>query len=72
MAGCPRCGGLARRGPSLEGEYAAVVEQNIRLVAWLKRKGLEVPRPPELEAAVPLTDEWRRMRREERERAKGR
>jgi len=44
------------------------VEQNIRLVAWLKRQGLRVPRPEELAAAVPLTEEWRRMRREERER----
>lgn len=39
----------------------------MRLVAWLKREGLRVPRPEELRAAVPLTEEWERMRREERE-----
>jgi hypothetical protein len=42
-----------------------VVEQNLRLVSWIKRHGLKVPRPEELRAAVPLTEEWRRMRSEE-------
>jgi hypothetical protein len=37
----------------------------MRLVAWLKREGVRVPRPEELRAAVPLTEEWTQMRRGE-------
>jgi len=58
-----------RRLRAAEADYGEIVEHNMRILVWLKRRGLALPGTGELREQVPLSEQWNRMRAGEKKNA---